>query len=197
MNVPDSCIEYIKLQRSGYKDPRFEFKARMEQEYKTMKPFLSAECKTVFDIGAGVGGIDVLLNQHYTDAHFYLFDSAAISEKPIYGFDRGESFYNSSFATVEMMEENGVEHFSLLDIAKDDISSFRNIDLVISLLSWGYHYPVQTYIEKVRNMISPTGRLIMDIRQNTNGIEIVNKFFPNFDIIITDNKADRICAWLQ
>jgi len=196
MIIPESCIPWIKLQRSGYNDPRFEFKKRMEQEFNILKPYLPESCKTIMDIGCGVGGIDVLLDQHYTEVELYLADNNIVSEKPIYGFDRGKSFYNSFHATTEMMELNGVKKYCLVDVSIDDISQHRNMDLIISLLSWGYHYPVQTYIEKVRNIISPTGRLIMDIRIDTDGIKIVNEFFPNFDIIITDNKADRVVAWL-
>lgn len=196
MIVPESCLEYIKLQRSGYTDQRFEFKKRMEQEYNVIKPFLPIECGSVLDIGCGVGGIDVLLNQHYDDANFILLDNSISSEKPIYGYDRGKSYYNSFCATSDMMQYNGVKNFTFMDVSKDDISCLRNIDLIISLLSWGYHYPVRTYIEKVRNIISRHGRLIMDIRENTNGIDIVNNFFTNMEIIITDNKADRVVAWL-
>ena len=43
------------------------------------------------------------------------------------------------------------------------------IDFVISTISWGFHFPVSTYLKSVANVLSENGILIIDIRKDTGG----------------------------
>lgn len=193
MVIPNSCLEWIKLQRSGYKDLKNEFITDIEKEYSEMKSFLPENVNTIFDIGCGVGGIDVYLYKHYDIPHIILMDSQFVSRDIKYGFDRGISYYNSFEATKDLMKVNHVFNYSTIGIDVD-ISIFKNIDLAISLLSWGYHYPVEKYLDGVLNCLSDDGVLILDIRENTNGVDIIREAFDEVVEISNYNKSHRICA---
>jgi SAM-dependent methyltransferase len=193
MNVPEICIEWIKLQRSGYKDIRQEFIENIEKEYELMKPYLPDKAELILDIGCGVGGIDVYIYNHYDVPHMFLMDSELVSREPIYGFDRGVSYYNSFDATKALMMANDVYNFSLLNL-DIRIDTIKNIDLIISILSWGYHYPIDKYIKQVDTALSENGTLIIDIREGTDGIREIKKYFPVVDIISNYNKSHRICV---
>lgn len=39
------------------------------------------------------------------------------------------------------------------------------LDLVISLVSWGFHFPVSTYLDQVHDLLREGGRLILDLRK--------------------------------
>ena len=196
MNVPENCIPWIKKQRTGYVEPIREFINEMKFEYNEMKKYLPDKCESILDIGCGIGGIDVMLSNHYKNPLLYLLDNSKQSEKPIYGFDRGESFYNDFSATVGLMDGNGIYQYQLIDV-HGGFPEIKNIDLVVSLLSWGYHYPVETYIKQVHGCLSKTGMIIMDIRQGTKGIAALKTITKNIVIISTRNKSTRVCARME
>ena len=194
MLIPDSCEKWIRLQRSGYKDWRADFWADMKLEYEMMKQYLPKECHCIVDIGCGVGGIDVFLSKHYGNPDLWLFDNQINSDKVVYGFDNGKSFYNSFEATRDLMKVNDILNCHLHDIRNREPAIYGKADLVVSLLSWGYHYPVSEYIDYVYAILSENGVVIMDVREKTDGIEQLRKVFSCVEIIKTFNKADRIIA---
>jgi hypothetical protein len=197
MIIPESCIPWIKKQRTQYKkDVVKEFIADIENDFMQIKPFLPAEALDILDIGCGVGGIDVLLNEHYKgDCRFVLLDSDV--ETPLfYGYKKEAACYNSFEATADLMSSNGVLLFNL--IGKNEALfnwTDKNIgvpekeyDIVISLLSMGYHYPIDTYEFKTKCFIA-------DIREGTDGLEKLLNTYPVVNVIAEQNKAQRVVCY--
>ena len=62
-----------KMRRSAIKQLYID---DIEKEYFSIRGFLPENCSNVLDIGCGVAGIDVLLNEHYINnkVDFYLLD---------------------------------------------------------------------------------------------------------------------------
>ena len=50
-------------------------------------------------------------------------------------------------------------------------------DVVISIISWGFHYPVSTYLEDVHEALVPGGVAILDIRNGTDGVAALRRRF--------------------
>jgi len=196
MKVPESCMPWIKLQRHGakYSINKKEYIAEMEKEFKLMLPFLSKECNSILDIGCGIAGIDVLLSKHYDNPKLYLLDGDFKNPDIVYGFTKNtKSIYNSLLATKDMMEKNHISNYKILTL-NSGLNLMENIDIIISTLSCGYHYPVDTYLEKINKILSKNGILIIDIRENTDGIKKIGKYFQYINIISNYNKSARICA---
>jgi SAM-dependent methyltransferase len=167
----------------------------MNKEYYLMDGMLPDECNSIIDIGCGIGGIDVLLSQKYNNPKIYLLDKSEKKEKVIYGYDRGESFYNSLESTRDLMDANEVLNYKTIDLGKEKLNvKDHSIDLVISLLSCGYHYPVEEYLEQIEKWLSKDGKLIIDLREGTEGFNTVRHVFPNIDVISSYNKSIRVCA---
>ena len=70
------------------------------------------------------------------------------------------------------------------------------LDLVISLISWGFHYPVAVYADQVREILRPGGRVILDVRKGTDGREQLEARFPRVLQISETRKKERLCAEL-
>ncbi|HEY6021416.1 MAG TPA: hypothetical protein VIY48_16370 [Candidatus Paceibacterota bacterium] len=51
-------------------------------------------------------------------------------------------------------------------VPPDPSLSFPGLDLIISTQSWGYHYPVETYLGLAVRSLRPGGRIILDHRMN-------------------------------
>jgi len=194
MIIPMECIKWIRLQRTDCKDPVNNFKDEIQKEYLEMREYLPKDVDSILDIGCGLGGIDILLSKHYNKPELYLMDNSEISGKLKYGYDRGKEYYSSFAATELLMKANYIKNYNLIDIKSKSLPMFEKIDLVISLLSCGYHYPVTEYLGYVKTILAKSGALIIDIRENTDGIDIVKKLFPKIKEISYNNKSIRICA---
>ena len=186
MTIPGSCIPWIKKQRTQYKkDVVKEFIADIENDFNQIKPFLPAEALDILDIGCGVGGIDVLLAKFYGCPMLDLLDSNI--ETPLYyGYKKEAACYNSFEATADLMESNGIFAFNLID--KNDGVPEKEYDIVISLLSMGYHYPIDTYKFKTKCFIA-------DVREGTDGLEKLLNAYPVVNVIAEQNKAQRVVCY--
>ena len=138
------------------------------------------------------------LNEHYLNnkVDFYLLDGTRIEEKVFYMFEGKGAFYNSLDVAREVLMDNKIrkDKIHLIEANDDNDIKITNekMDLVISLISWRFHYPVETYLDKVSNLLSEEGIIIMDIRKNTNGIDVIKQKFSKFDIIFETPKYQKV-----
>ena len=167
----------------------------MDQEYQSMKAYLPAACSRVLDIGCGVAGIDVLLRQHYQnqaqELQFFLLDKSQLEKRVFYGFKSHGAFYNSLPVAKNVLLVNGIadDHVITLEASDDNTIAIQDrIDLVISLISWGFHYPVETYVQAVYQLLSEQGRLILDVRKKTDGLTLLKDWFSVCDVIAEEKK---------
>ena len=172
----------------------------MNSEYEDIKAWLPEKCSKSLDIGCGIGGIDVLLHKHYNrDANlqFYLLDKTSVAKNVYYHFEKQAAFYNSLKVAEEFLCCNGTnrQNIHLLEATEDCcINAEPGIDLVISLLSWGFHYPISTYISQVHDIIRPGGHVITDIRKGTAGEKELADKFSKLQVISTAPKRLRVLA---
>lgn len=175
------------------------FSLEMEKEYEEMRPYLPGEAKAILDIGCGIGGIDVFLYRHYEKQNpaLYLLDKTEMPKKVYYGHREKASFYNSLSIAKDFLRENGVPEERILtqEVGEDNRIEFTGpFDLVVSLISWGFHYPVSVYLEQVYANLVPGGVLVMDVRKAFGGIEEVQKRFGTVEIIHDASKHVRLVA---
>ena len=171
----------------------------MVREYESLRSALPARCSSVLDIGCGVAGIDVYIQHHYPDAEidFYLLDRTQVAGAVYYLFESRGAFYNSLEVAKALLEANGIpgHRIHLLE-ARDsgDISIPARPDVVLSLLSWGFHYPVSTYLRRVHELVSESGVVILDVRKGTDGLQALRRVFPAVEVIQATDKYDRVMA---
>jgi len=77
---------------------------------------------------------------------------------------------------------------------ENDIEIETRVDLVLSLISWGFHYPVGVYLERVYDLLDEGGVLILDIRRDTDGVDVLVKKFDDYRTVLETRKFIRICA---
>jgi len=143
------------------------YELEMKNDYHSLRRYLPKSCCSVLDIGCGVAGIDVWINRHYLDSNinFYLFDKTKTEKKIIYGFKEDREFYNSLRVAKSLLTLNDIceETIFLLEATEEnEIHINGPIDLILSLISWGYHYPVSVYLNEVHELLSSHGTLILD-----------------------------------
>lgn len=164
-------------------------------EMAALAPHLPSPCASVLDIGCGLATIDAALYRHLGPVRLHLVDRNVTERRIAYGFRPDAAFYNDNAAMLELLVANGVARS---DIAFHDAASpidVPSIDLVLSLLSWGFHYPIDTYLDLVADRLAPHGRVIVDVRKGTGDIDALRDRFAVVEPIIDDAKRVRVVAY--
>jgi hypothetical protein len=191
--IPPSAKPYIELQRTDYEgDIEKAYSLDMHTLFLNIKPFLPEKPRTFLDIGAGIGGIDAKLSRVYQESTFYLLDRDYIGKGSKVGWhDSDKTFapYNSFDETRKFMTANGVAHSQYELVDRVPAVDF---DVVMSFLSWGFHYPVETYLTAVLACMHGHSVLIMDIRKGTNGIDVLSERMNAVEVIGEGKKIYRV-----
>jgi SAM-dependent methyltransferase len=173
-----------------------DYTSDMEAELLDIEKFLPSKAKNILDIGCGIGGINIFLSQYYKSpetAH-YCLDKTQL-DNIYYGFKERAAFYNSLEITREFLSLNGINNIILLPANNNNtIETNEKFDLILSLISWGFHYPVEIYLDQAYAHLNGGGHLIIDIRKDTKGLNTIKEKFENIITISETEKKTRILA---
>lgn len=173
-----------------------EYNKDIEFEYSTIKDYLPENAKSILDIGCGVAGIDVLISRHYSDnINVFLIDKTYTDKKIYYGFKKKASFYNSLDISKQVLELNGVHNTFIQQATEQNSIDFKeSFDIIISLISWGFHYPASTYLNNAYDKLNKNGVLIIDIKKSTGGENEIMEKFGNCKVIFENKERFRVLA---
>lgn len=172
----------------------------MSTEYETIKEHLPQTCENILYIGCGMAGIDIFLFQHYqsdTNIDYFLFDKTEINQKVFYGYKEKNAFYNSLILAKSFLRLNGIDEskIHLIEVSSNNqISVDCSFDLVISLISWGFHYPLSRYLDNAYELLNENGTLILDLRKKTENQAILQDKFSSVKQIAEGQKYYRMLA---
>jgi len=182
-----------RLRRSAVKS---RYGEEMQREFHALRPHLPSTCRGVLDIGCGVAGIDALVSRFYEhEPELYLLDRTVIERSVFYMFREHGAFYNSLEVARDVLVANGVDNsrIHLLEAGRDRPLA-QSVDLALSLISWGFHYPVSTYLDAVWSALRPGGKVLLDIRAGTDGLAQLAERFSSIEVIMTTRKQSRVIA---
>ncbi|WP_170429551.1 class I SAM-dependent methyltransferase [Ruegeria arenilitoris] len=123
--------------------------------------------KSVADIGCGYAIFDLFLWKDHK-CSLTLIDLEETEERH-FGYGETGAAYSSLSVARSFLTQNGVDTGSItcLNPKTDDLSAVGSIELAMSFISCGFHYPVQTYEDFFRNSVSDDGTIILDLRTRT------------------------------
>jgi len=176
IKLSSAALDLAALQRTVIRRPDLAYSQLIDYDLALMRPYLPREAKRILDIGAGIAGINVRLHQLYPKAHFYLLDKTGLDVE--YGTETEQRFYNSQIVAQDLLKSNGVpvDQIHLLEATPDYKIDVNNVDLALSLFSWGWHYPLGAYAEAIAKAVISGGVLIVDVR-NAEGKDLLEKSF--------------------
>ena len=169
------------------------------KEFETFKNYIPNSAENIMDIGCGLGIINIYLNEFFEKKPvFFLLDKNKVDRKITYGFSSNYESYNDLNETKNILLNNNIDtnRINLYDVEKQFLIT-KKMDLVISLKSMGYHYPINTYIELLRNCCTKNTVFIFDIGDNQYDENYLKKIFDDVKIIYeekTNNVLRRLCC---
>ena len=163
------------------------------KEFNSIKSYLPKSSKNILDIGCGLGAINIYLNDYYSNkSYFTLIDKNYVDKKVAYGFNNNSESYNKLETTKDFLILNGFKTKQLKLINADENFVINNkYELIISLFSMGYHYPIENYIDIIKKNSRKSTKVIFDLSMEYNELNKVKNFFNKVVIIKSDNKVKQ------
>ena len=168
-------------------DPDFYTKMSIS-EYNAISKHIENP-KKILELGCGLGRMSIFLNSMLkNNAHYILADVSELSQNIKYGWDPKESYYNDLDLTSLFAKKHDLENFETFNLLSQNLNKFENIDLVMSFLSVGFHYPISEYLDTLLNITSNDATMIFGVRKGAVNLKDFKKYFNK--IIIEKNTVD-------
>jgi SAM-dependent methyltransferase len=140
---------------------------RSRRDFQAVAPHLGRP-RRVLDLGCGLGRMSVFVNAQLADpeVEYVLADTSEVTRQSNRnGWDPGEEFYNDLRLTAEFARLNGLSNFRTFDVRRDDWSQLYEVDLVMSFLAVGFHFPIEGELERLLRVAAPHCAMIFSVRE--------------------------------
>ncbi|MDB9746955.1 hypothetical protein OAB07_02675 [Candidatus Pelagibacter sp.] len=140
-----------------------EYYTQMESEYEAIKKFINFDNKNILSIGAGMCGLELIINAKHAVDHFSIIEKNYISKKVKYGWDNKnlEAYNNLDYLRKFIKKNNVMRNFKVFDCDKDKLP-INSFDVVISLFSLDYHYDFNLYSDYFKKISKNNTLFIFD-----------------------------------
>jgi SAM-dependent methyltransferase len=164
-----------------------------EREFAQIAGYLgSRPIDRMVDIGCGHALIDLFFSRRF-GCHVHVVDIETTASHH-HDFRSAGSGYASLQAAQAFLTKNGVPAVSIqaTNPQKSPLVD-DNCDIIMSLLSCGFHYPTETYASFIKAALKPGGIFLFDMRKSS-GQESFLTQFERYDILEDAPKYQRIAA---
>ena len=153
----------------------------------------------ILDIGVGIGGYHKKwIREHKNNSTLYLMDNSEFNIRALsYGHGSSDRYYNSLFLTKKFLNiaDNPKVKIESIEIKEDYPGSIPiHLDLIVSFISWGFHYSLEEYWDTITQRMSlNTSILLIDVRKNSHSSNFLKKQ-NNFTVEVLSNnsKSNRV-----
>lgn len=129
----------------------------------------------VLDIGSGISLTDLAIAKLNPNINFYLLDESKIDYKKHWQYFSKENkhgFYNDWDVVLDCINNSALDSKKFTFLNPNSMWP-ENLDLIMSLNSWCWHYPKEVYWRQTLNSLKIGGFLVLDILN-----------IPNRDLIL-------------
>ena len=159
-----------------------EYYKIMHDEFLTIKQFISNDDNHLLSIGAGVGGLEVIINQNLPKKNYFFIEKNYISKKVKYGWtgkSKSEA-YNSLDIQKEFLLANKMsdQQINIIDFDEGNLP-MKKFDIITSFFSLDYHYDFDLYNDYLKKVSNKNTKIIFD----TIRADFFKKIFKNVEII--------------
>lgn len=153
--------KYAKMQNSG------NLNCYEESEILDLicEKIKDKEPRNVLELGSGIGRGTLYIYKKigWENTHFYLLDSNGEKIKGGISNSKKNFFYNSTKAAKLFCKDNGLKKFTVIDIEKEEMPDVK-FDIVFSVISIGFHWSVDKYLDKLVDKLHKDSLLLFQTR---------------------------------
>ena len=175
------------------------YREEVQIDWDGIASFLPEEVHNSLDIGCGIGGVNEFIYRRFSESNSIsvtLADRDGVSRRIRYEMSDNPSIYNSLSHSVDYLTSVGVslDAIRTIDLNVSQLPEDESFDLIVSLISLGFHYPVDVYLDYLANHLNDRGVLILDCRSDSGGIELLERYFNVVKIIEASFMARVACT---
>ena len=166
----------------------------LKQEFDELLPRLEPlNINHMADIGCGYGFFDLFAHRALGCA--LLLIDIEENELRHFGYRDEASAYSNLARARAFLTANGVPDDQIVtwNPEREDLPDVPQVDLAVSLLSCGYHYPVEMYLPFFRFAVRKGGYVLLDIRNGKllESNRILNRF-GTIEVLDPDRTPRRV-----
>ncbi len=172
---------------------RFAERGKAEAERIAASFTQPFEIGSLLDIGAGLGVAPLHLYLRSSgNFMLYLLDGGNAVEpsdklrvaKNLYSEQHELTFDIGTTRALQTL--NGVceQHLNFLAPNAEAIRNLKQVDMVTSFTSWGWHYPLEVYWEAVQSLFHPAFKLYIDVRAPFDAV--LREAFERAEVVMTN-----------
>ena len=139
--------------------------------------FINPSSKNFLNIGAGIGLFDVLLNKALSPKHHSLIEIKESSSQ--IDIDGTPNNFREKIFPYDLLKQN-LSAYKLQNIKINSPEALyigEKVDFVISIRSWCFLYPVETYLEYLKKVTTKKTFFIADLHR-----DYIDNFNNHFEI---------------
>ena len=143
--------------------------------------------KNFLSIGAGIGGLELLILRTISNSHVSFIEKNYVSNKIRYGWDNSNrEGYNDLNQLDYFLRNNEIskERYKIFDYDKDNFPT-NSFDILLSIYSLDYHYDFEIYSNYLKKIMKKESILIFD----TIRPEYFENIFEHVEIVKEDFKT--------
>lgn len=153
----------------------------------------------ILDIGCGISGYHRKYARTIEQkVNLYLMDNSEINLKALsYGHGNPDRYYNSLFLARKFLQDIGNQKITVntIEIKKEYPSKLPDsLDLVVSFISWGFHYSIKEYWSEIMNkMRLNSSIMLVDVRKESQSYAFLKEQLNiSIEVIKSTLNYDRI-----
>ncbi len=166
--------------------------------FQQIDSYLESPPKTILDIGCGYAKESGFFYEKYNTSLFLLDgdpkNNKTNQERDI-GFGKAEDFkFYTDIESLKRVYDSRNMKYTFIDASMPKIPDIK-FDLIYSLLSCGFHYPITDYINLIKEHSDENTIVIIDVRKET--FTQQSKFFKVINVIAEYKKHYKMHIQLK
>lgn len=198
VTVPELSFEAIGLisRQRGRFPPLIseEYGKTMFSEYSTFRKVIPDNIKNIIDIGPGIGGYHIFLNEQTgNSANFHFLDKNHVAPVMRYGYLDDTDGYSIFSETERYLAAGGIDPARMHFWNASEPREVKNLaawtghfDVVMSIFSWCFHYPATLYLDLAATILADDGVMIADVRKGEDQEKVLETRFESLDMLFED-----------
>lgn len=171
--------------KDNFEQWKWAYEKSLEAIFESFKGCIPNPVSSVLDIGSGLGGIDVLLNNFLAqNLRVYLLDGDNKNPEVEWSYQP----HNCMTTAFDFLHANGVKNVTGIEPAQFGQCQ-EKFDLVVSFAAYGFHIHPGNYLEDLKKVIHDKTVLIFDVRKSKP--EWLRLFIEAFGVPKTLERAEK------
>lgn len=179
------CLPFAKSIQRAY-----ESSCQRSIEAKVLPVIEEGNADSILEIGGGVGGNLMCLAKLRHPKRVSLLDVDSFS--PAWGYGSGGEYNDIDISLSYLRHETpeGIKLSTFNGSSSDFKNNSQKFDFVFSLIAWGFHFPLETYLEAVVKKLNPAGYGLVEVRLDKLEEEcrMLFQYFENVEIQYKEEK---------